>query len=291
MTKRKRYRRQAACTNKNTLLRYMIVAFVLLVGVKFASDIRARDEERALRERESETAFALPGKDSLLHVVTNPVLDQLMLNRTGMSISFNRQMHEPNWVAWELTADETKGSIKRESKFSTDPDVEASADPWDYNYTGFDRGHMAPAGDMKWDADAMRETFYMTNICPQAKALNTGAWKNLEERCRRWAQRDSSLIIVCGPVLTDTITEFIGDNRVAVPSRFFKVILAPYAKPMRAIGFIFPNAKAIGGLQPAAVSVDSVESVTGHDFFTALPDSLQKIIEAQSDFHLWNTLK
>lgn len=291
MTKRKRNRRQTARADKNTLLRYLIVAFVLLVGVKFVSDIRARDEERTLRESESGTAFSMPGKDSLLHVATNPVLDQLMLKRTGMSISFNRQMHEPNWVAWELTADETKGNIKRESKFSTDPDIDTSADPWDYNYTGFDRGHMAPAGDMKWDADAMRETFYMTNICPQAKALNTGAWKNLEERCRRWVQRDSSLMIVCGPVLTDTITEFIGDNRVAVPSRFFKVILAPYAKPMRAIGFLFPNAKAIGGLQPSAVSVDSVECVTGHDFFTALPDSLQQIVEAQSDFHLWNTLK
>lgn len=273
-------RRKKKSDNKNSW-RIVIMLIVLLAGVWFADNIRARDEEKSM-------AVEVP--EGLLDVITNPKLKEERLNRLGMDISFNSDMHEPNWVAWELTREETYGKEKR-SGFSADPDVEGSADPRDYTNSGYDRGHMAPAGDMKWDAEAMRECCLMTNICPQAKALNTGAWRNLEESCRRWAQRDSAIFIVCGPILTDPITEYIGKNKVAVPSRFFKVVLAPYAKPARAIGFIFPNSAIKGGMQAAVVSVDSVERATGHDFFSQLPDSIEDIVEAQADLHLWNSVK
>ena len=137
----------------------------------------------------------------------------------------------------------------------------------------------------------MRETFYMTNMCPQAKNLNTGAWKSLEEKCRQWAKADSAIVIVCGPVLTDSITEYIGDSRVAVPERFFKVVLSPYANPPRGIGFVMNNGRVDGGIQRAAMSIDEVERITGHDFFAALPDSIENIIESQNDFHFWSTLR
>lgn len=213
------------------------------------------------------------------------------LNYEGMNVSFNPQAHIPNYVVWELTGEETNGTEPRTNKFKADPDVPASAESWDYNYSGYDRGHMAPAGDMKWSRKAMNETFYMTNICPQAKALNTGAWKRLEEKCRQWARLDSALIIICGPVLTDVITEHIGDTQVAVPERFFKVILAPYANPIRGIGFLMPNSRVDGGLQAAAVSIDSVEAVTGMDFFAALPDDVENRVEKECDFHKWSARK
>ncbi len=257
-----------------------MLALVLLAGIWFAANIRARDEENA--------AHDVP--DGLLEVVTNPKLKEDRVNRVGFDLSFNPEMHQPNWVAWELTGEETRGDVKR-ANFATDYDIDGSATPKDYTNTGYDRGHMAPAGDMKWDSEAMRESCLMTNISPQSKALNTGAWRNLEESCRRWAKRDSALVIVCGPILTDPITEYIGDTRVAVPSRFFKVVLAPYAHPARAIGFIFPNARISGGLQAAVVSVDSVERATGHDFFAALNDSIENIVESQADLHIWNSAK
>ena len=131
----------------------------------------------------------------------------------------------------------------------------------------------------------------MTNICPQAKSLNTGAWKRLEEKCRVWADADSAIIVICGPVPTDSLTEFLGDSRVAVPKRFFKVILSPFANPPRAIGFVMPNAKVRGGLQEAAMSVDEVERITGYDFFSALPDDIENEVESKNDFHLWSTLR
>ena len=229
--------------------------------------------------------------DSLTKVVTEKSLPEQIVEYPGMTVSFNSRMHVPNWVAWELTADETAGEEPRTKSFYNDPAVEGCPETYDYSYSGYDRGHMAPAGDMKWSKDAMRSSFSLANICPQVKSLNTGAWKRLEEKCRTWAQADSSIIIVCGPILNDPIREYIGDTRVAVPKRFFKVILSPRANPARGIGFIMPNDKVVGGMQATAVSIDEVERVTGHDFFASLPDSIENIVESQCDFHLWSTLK
>lgn len=228
---------------------------------------------------------------NLLDVTTDSILPEQRIHYTGMEISFNPQYHIPNWVAWELTGEETNGSVARENKFYCDNNVPGCAEHYDYNYSGYDRGHMAPAGDMKWSREAMHETFSMANICPQVKSLNTGAWKRLEEKCRQWAKADSAIVIICGPILTEKPIEYIGDTRVAVPRSFFKVILAPYATPARGIGFIMPNGKVPGGMQAAAVSIDEVERITGHDFFASLPDEIENKVEAQCDFHYWSTIK
>lgn len=229
---------------------------------------------------------------NLLEVKTNPdVLPDQMVEYPGMTLSYNAKWHEPNWVAWELTREETNGTVSRESKFYCDESVAGCADHYDYSYSGYDRGHMAPAADMKWSAEAMHGSFSMANICPQAKSLNTGAWKRVEDKCRAWAQADSAIIIICGPVMTDKPTDYIGDSRVAVPQRFFKVILSPYVNPMRGIGFIMPNDKVPGGMQAAAVSIDEVERVTGHDFFSSLPDDIENEVEKQCNFHYWSTHK
>lgn len=227
----------------------------------------------------------------LEYVATNPALPQTLLRYKGMTVSFNAEAHLPNWVAWELTREETTGSEPRAQNFEADPAARGCATPRDYSYSGYDRGHMAPAADMKWDPEAMRQSFLMTNVCPQAKSLNTGAWKRLESKCRTWADADSAIIIVCGPVLTDSIDEHIGATGVAVPRRFFKVVLSPYADPPRAIGFLMDNGYIKGGLQTTAVSVDAVEAATGHDFFSSLPDRLEEEVEAQCQFHKWSTIK
>lgn len=227
----------------------------------------------------------------LMAVATKPGTQEVNKKYKGMDISFNPKFHIPNWVSWELTADETTGEVTRSNKFNNDESVVGCADSWDYNYSGYDRGHMAPAGDMKWDKGAMEETFFMTNICPQVKSLNTGSWKRLEEKCRYWAQVKGCLYVVCGPIIDGEPIEYIGDSKVYVPKKFFKVILAPYSEPAVGIGFIMPNGKVEGGMQECAVPIDSVESVTGHDFFASLPDEIENDVESQCNFHYWSTLR
>lgn len=229
--------------------------------------------------------------DGIGNVITAPATDEVLVEYKGMTVSFNPWHHIPNWVAWELTRGEVNGDEPRAERFACDESVAGCPSPKDYLRSGYDRGHMAPAADMKWDTEAMEQSFYMTNICPQAKSLNTGAWKRLEEKCRLWAEIDSAIVIVCGPVITDKINKHIGDTRVAVPQRFFKVIASPYANPPRGIGFIMPNGKVPGGLQTCAVPIDSVEALTGHDFFSSLPDEMENDIEKQCKFHYWSTLK
>lgn len=227
----------------------------------------------------------------LTYVRTNSNLSENIINYDGMTVSFNPDLHIPNWVAWELTAEEATGTEPRYDKFYYDPNVEGCATPEDYVHSGYDRGHMAPAGDMKWDKKAMEETFCMTNIVPQDGSLNRGTWKKIEEKCRARAAKDSAIIIVCGPVLTDKPREYIGSSRVAVPQRLFKVILAPWAETPYAIGFLMDNGAVPGGMQAAAVTVDEIEAVTGHDFFSALPDSLENKLESTVNFNRWSRMK
>lgn len=205
----------------------------------------------------------------------------------GFDVSFNADKHIPNYVAWELTGEETTGGYPRPNKFHADPKVKGCAQDYDYSYSGYDRGHMAPAADMKWDKLAMAESFTFTNICPQVNALNAGAWKTLEEKCRTWALIDGRVIIICGPVIDGNPVEYIGESKVYVPRQFFKVILSPDAQPMRAIAFLMPNAHVPGGMQKAVTTVDHIEELTGMDFFASLPDEIENKIEAESNFNAW----
>ncbi|MCM1022384.1 MAG: DNA/RNA non-specific endonuclease [Muribaculum sp.] len=264
-----------------------IYSLLLLILAIAAASIKAHRSEK---EAHSISPIA-DHVSGLENVETNPKLDEKIIDYAGMRISFNPGMHIPNWVAWELTAEEAMGSGERKNQFLPDNRVPGCPLPSDYSHTGYDRGHMAPAGDMKWSPLAMKESFFMTNICPQDKKLNSGSWKRLEEKCREWALADSAIIIIAGPVLTDKLTESIGKIHVRVPKRFFKVLLSPYSNPPRAIGFIMPNGDVPGGMQAAAMSVDDVEKITGHNFFSALPDQIENIVESQCKFHLWSSIK
>lgn len=223
----------------------------------------------------------------LLDVAMPTAQTETIIKYPGFTVNFNADKHIPNYVAWELTRDRLDGPYKRSNNFRTDESVNGCATTDDYRHSGYDRGHMAPAADMKWSRQAMDACFYLTNICPQSQHLNTGPWRKLEEATRRWAARDSALIVICGPILTDRITETIGATKVAVPKRFFKVILAPYANPPRGIAFIMSNLVQPGGMQTAATSIDEVESITGMDFFAALPDDIEARVEAQNNFNQW----
>lgn len=224
---------------------------------------------------------------NLCEVKLAEIYPEEVYNYTGFRVYFNSKYHIPNCVSYELTRTEIKGKVPRYKNFDVDPNFAESANPRDYTNSGYDRGHMAPAADMKWSRDAMRESFYMSNVCPQNKSLNTGAWHKLENKVREWATRDSAIIVVCGPIFSDKI-ERIGDNGVAVPKAFFKVLFAPNVAHPRAIAFIYNNEKCKGEMKKYAVTVDSVESLTGYDFFVSAPDDIENKVESVCNFNEWN---
>lgn len=225
----------------------------------------------------------------LMAVALPPGTPEQIVEYTGFTVSFNAEAHQPNYAAWELNDVKLENNTsRRDVKFDVDRNVVGTAELADYRRSGFDRGHMMPAADAKWSDRAMTESHLLTNICPQDHNMNGGAWATLEGNCRQWAARDSSIIIICGPVLADSMTRAIGEGgRIPVPERFFKVVLAPYDRPPRGIGFLMNNGPVEGGVQAAAVSIDQVEEATGYDFFTALPDEIENAVEAQCAYHDW----
>lgn len=206
-----------------------------------------------------------------------------IIQRTGYTLAYNTEYKTPQWVAWELTKNETRGEAERCREFYPDPDaIGTKVVTYDYSNSGYDRGHMAPAGDMKWSKKAMQESFYMSNICPQNHNLNTEDWNDLEMKTREWARRYGKVYVACGPIYHGKPKKYIGEHRVAVPDAFFKVILIYENNKQCTLGFLFENESGERPLKEYMVSVDSIERLSGLDFFSALPDNLENKLEKET---------
>ena len=201
--------------------------------------------------------------------------------------SYNKDTKCPNWVAWHLTAGHADGPNKRIENFYEEEELPTPrATLEDYRGSGWSRGHMCPAGDNKWDAEAMYESFSLANVCPQNANLNSGLWNSIEMDCRKWARKFGDIYIVCGPVYLRQEHETIGYNKVYVPEAFFKVVLCLNGTP-KGFGFIVRNTDGNKKRDLYYNSIDQVERITGYDFFPALPDSIENEAEAKLDMNLW----
>ncbi len=260
-----------------------------------AEEVKSTAEE--VKSAVEDIRKSLDGESAVLTVgdhnalaVPAPLNDreEQILSRVGYTTSYNKDLRIPNWVAWRLTADHTDGPHKRGGiKFQEDYEVPAPrATDTDYRSSGYDRGHMCPSGDNKWDAEAQQQSFLFTNICPQGHNLNAGDWNEMEGKCRRWAEKYGELFIVCGPILYKGAHKTIGKNKVVVPEAFFKVVLRMGNNPS-AIGFIYKNEDGNRPMGDYVNSVDQVERITRIDFFPALPDSLENIIESKANLKDW----
>lgn len=280
--------------NRSKILKYAAV-FLLIIGIAYIWNRIAPgavdkdfDTPQHFSKSISRPTIQLTQLDKVKIAKGMP---SIVKEYEGFTVSFNPDNKTPNYVAWILRGNKTGGRAERSNKFWTDFDLKGCPDTRDYSRSGYDRGHMCPAGEQKWSANAMHDCFVMANMCPQSHELNTGAWNTLEETERVWAKRDSAIVIVAGPIYDSSDNETIGRAKVRVPSAFFKVLLAPFATPMRAIGFVYPNMRCDGNMQSYAVSVDDVEEMTGLDFFAALPDEIENDIEAAVPYKEWNSKK
>lgn len=225
--------------------------------------------------------------DKLLIPDFNSSQKSNILYRTGYIASYNNNFRQPNWVAWHLTAEHVDGDVPRDHSYYEDVDVPTPrATNEDYHGSGWSRGHMCPAGDNKWSEKAMRESNLLTNICPQDRSLNSGVWNKIEQDCRRWAKKYGDVYIVCGPIFLKREHETIGENKIVVPEAFFKVILCLQGEP-KAIGFVIRNNEGKKKRDQFINTVDDVERITGYDFFPALPDSIENMVEANADISAW----
>jgi endonuclease G len=204
------------------------------------------------------------------------------------TLSYNEAHEQANWVMYKLPASYVSGeSVERLDNFRIDPEITTgSARPDDYKQSGYDRGHLLPAADMGWSPEAMSLTFLMSNMSPQEPSFNRGIWKKLEVQVREWAIEDGLIYVVTGPVLEDGLPE-IGADHVSIPKYYYKVILDYQEPEIKGIGFVMANQKSKLDIYQFTVSIDSVEKLTGLDFFPALPDELEQEIESTLYLNGW----
>ena len=238
---------------------------------------------------EGERTYSLPA-DLLRHpLMAAPIEGEIRLQREGYRASYNADNRQPNYVTWTLTPQRLQGDAKRRSSFYEDPELADDAKSLlsDYSRSGYDRGHLCPAGDNKWSLTAMIESFLLSNICPQKHTLNSGDWRVLEEACRTWAaEQGDTLHIVAGPLFDREKSGWL-KKRVRIPSAFFKTIVNLRPGKEHGIAFIFRNTTDDQPLQQAACTIDEVERLTGYDFYAELPDALQALLENENHLPDW----
>lgn len=158
--------------------------------------------------------------------------------RQGYLSGYDRNAKIPNYVTYELLPQNAVGCVPRSNAFTTDQSIRSGATPNDYNNSGYDKGHMAPDGDMSWDEQVELESFLMTNMSPQAPSLNRGIWKLLEDTIRNWAIiHNQSFTIYVGGFYNNN-NKRIGKG-VTVPSGFYKIVINNQTNEVA--GWAFPH--------------------------------------------------
>jgi endonuclease G, mitochondrial len=216
--------------------------------------------------------------------------------KSGYVVSYNSGRKVPNWVSWEL--DPTYlGSAARQDDFRPDDTLPATlpqAQLTDYSGSGFDRGHMCPSADRTITVAANSQTFYLTNMVPQAANNNRGPWADLENEGRTLVNAGKELFIIAGGVFSGS-SSTIGTG-VSVPDKTFKVIVvldapgqgtADVTASTRVIAVMMPNSNSLisqsAKWRDFRVSVDAIEAATGDDFLSDVDPAVQAVVEAQVD--------
>lgn len=211
---------------------------------------------------------------------------EIFISHFAYDLAYNELHEQAKWVFYKLDSSRINGPISRTDKFKIDPLIETgSANHNDYRGSGFDRGHLAPAGDMTWSLQAMNESFYYSNMSPQVPSFNRGIWRKLESKVRSWVTDFDSIYVTTGPVLELNLSS-IGEG-VSVPNYFYKSLVGFRDSSLISIAFVLPNEGSRKELQEFVISVDSLENITGIDFNSKLDPKLQSPLENSVCMNCW----
>lgn len=263
---------------------------------------RAQVEEREVREppaprtevvphKENETDISLAEIAELPHFgwPASPYQVLELVEYKAFALAYDEQHEQAAWVSYRMSAQGKARKHERYDRFMADNNVSTgSATPNDYSNSGYDRGHLAPAADFATDKEAMKESFYMSNMSPQEPSFNRGIWSKLENKIRDWAEEEQDIWVITGPVLLyQKNLKKIGENNISVPLLYYKVILDVREPEIKMIGFVLRNESSSEPLYNFVVPVDSIEGLTGLDFFPMLPDALEESLESSTSTTLW----
>ncbi len=213
-----------------------------------------------------------------------------IIKHSGMVMGYDEAHEQPQWVAHIVPPEVVEGNLNRTNDFRPDDKISSgSAVKADYWFSGYDRGHIAPSADFRWSKRAISESYLYSNMSPQLAELNRERWAELEGFGRSYViDSKEQVYVVAGGVLKEGLGT-IGENKVSVPKQYYKVILDIEGTDQKGIGFILENAECNYPLMSYAVPIDSVEALTGIDFFPDLPDGLESRVEGTFDYAAWQS--
>lgn len=211
-----------------------------------------------------------------------------IIHHNYYSLSYSEPHEQAEWVAYELTRKQVQNKDFKRPYFEVDPAVKTKSAHWrNYKNSGYDRGHLCPAGDREFSKEAYNETFLTSNISPQEHTFNAGVWNRLEQKVRYWAKKYDGVYVVTGGILDDEM-DTIGSENVTVPGSFYKIVYDRSGNEVRMLAFLFEHEESKKPLYSFVTSVDKIEKLTGIDFFPALEDGQEQKLEAQSSYKGWS---
>lgn len=211
-----------------------------------------------------------------------------IVHHENYSLSYNETHEQAEWVAYELKKSHLSNTNFKRPYFEIDKAVKTGAAHWrNYKRSGYDRGHLCPAGDRRFSKEAHDETFLTSNISPQEHQFNAGVWNTLEQKVRYWARKYDGVFVITGGVLKGNM-KAIGDEDVSVPNQFYKVLIDNNSGKTKMIAFLMPHKDSNLPLYKFVVAVDEVEELTGIDFFSELDDTIENKLEASSSYKGWS---
>ncbi len=204
------------------------------------------------------------------------------------TLSYIEKYEQAEWVAYQLKSNMITRNHFERPYFIEDPLVGTNSADWrNYKKSGYDKGHLCPAGDMKFSKKAFDDTFFTSNISPQKHNFNSGIWNRLEEKTRFWAQKYQSIYVITGGILKKNL-RVIGKENVAVPDAFYKVLLQKDNQKFKMIAFLVPSQESKEPLFKFVITTDQLEILTGIDFYPNLSDDIEKKLELSSDYKDWS---
>ncbi|PIA81894.1 endonuclease [Gaetbulibacter sp. 4G1] len=266
--------------NKKTV--YSLLAILLLLGVYGYEHFLNEDEKAEIIYEGKSTK-----KETNEYFLPTSTTGQV-IHHKGYSLSYSEPHEQAEWVAYELKKSHLSNTNFKRPYFEIDKAVKTGAANWrNYKKSGYDRGHLCPAGDRRYNQLTHDETFLTSNISPQEHKFNSGIWNTLEQKVRYWASKYDGVFVITGGVLSGKM-ETIGVEEVSVPNQFYKVLIDNNSGETKIIAFLIPHKNSNKPLYEFVVPVDTIEKLTGIDFFPQLDDNIEDRLEASSSYKAWS---
>lgn len=266
-------------TYKRNRTIYTILILICIVGFWLFENFYTPNTYSKTSQEVSENSFP---KKFLPSSTTGEIV-----HHSYFTLSYNEPFEQAEWVAYDLRKEHLTYDDRKRPYFIEDPWVRTKSADWkNYRGSGYDRGHLCPAGDRRFSEQAYNETFYTSNISPQNREFNAGVWNRLEMQTRSWAKKYNTLFVFTGGVLEEGLKE-IGQEDVDVPNIFYKIIAKENNGRLQVIGFLMPNEEQSRPLKDFTVTIDKIEELTNIDFFQGLDKTQQSLLESKVTLGDW----